>query len=211
MGVVAAQAARCFNGVAAVRCFERGSAPVVTLQTQGLFLFREQVVRVGAVGPMAGAAPLLPDDRMDVLLLKVFPLVALITNVAAFGFQQERGLGRVGIVAERALSGLHGGMPFRPIQSDLVGRMAAQAERVAAFLLEEQSGDDAVPQVAVFAPFFFHDLVDGLHAEVLTGKLGVTIQALLARHLGGIAGRGGEHDAADEQRCTEDDGALVHG
>jgi hypothetical protein len=81
-----------------------------------------------------------------------------------------------------ALSLFQAGMHHRFVQSDVLAVMALEANLIA-LPFQQKLWQDTVSQVAILAFFFPDDSVHILHCQVFGCKLGVALQALLARKL----------------------------
>lgn len=88
------------------------------------------------------------------------------------------------------------------IQPDLLCLMTGQTDLVA-FFLQQQLGQDAVPQMACLAFLFFDDGMHILHGKVFAFKLGMAIQALFSDKLAGPHRRACAGQDADQghQAC----------
>jgi hypothetical protein len=93
------------------------------------------------------------------------------------------------VVTINALSLFQAGMHPRFVQSDVLAVMALEAN-LTALSFQQKLWQDTVAQVAIFAFFFPDDRVHILHGQVFGCKLGVALQALLARKLTRFKRRG---------------------
>ena len=116
---------------------------------------------------------------MNHFLFVVLLVVALVTVLLAFRFEEVACLGCVGIVATGASSFFQCCMHYRFFKSQGLSFMAGIADLIPR-LFEEKLGNDAVTQMAFLAFSLFDHRMDIFHCEVGVGKLTVTVETLLA-------------------------------
>ena len=124
---MASRAGGFFHGVIPVRFPEIPFSGIVTGEAQRGFRLDEQVRLGGAVGAVAGPAPLLLEDRVDYLLLISVFLMALIACLRAFRLQKVAPRGAMRIVAGGALTGFQDRVYLRLIQPDFFLAVAGVA------------------------------------------------------------------------------------
>ncbi len=149
-------------------------------QAEALCFLEEKVRLIGAVGRMAGAAAVRLYDPVNGFLLEAVLLMALIAFLFPFGFQEVLSLRPVRVVARDAVASFERAVDIRLVQPDLFLFVAAEAQRVHV-RLEQQFGQNSVPQMAFLALALFRNRVDALQGKIFIGKLFVAAEAILLR------------------------------
>ena len=116
---------------------------------------------------------------MNYLLFVVLFVVALITQLFTFRLEQVACLRCMWVVAAGAFSFFQRCVHHRFFKSQGLSFMAGVAHLIP-WLFEEKPGNDAVSQVAFLAFVLLDRSVYISHPEVGVGKLGVTVETLLA-------------------------------
>ena len=91
-----------FNRVIAVSGPERTFAFIMTAEAKGYLRFFEEGIFVGTVRKMTCPAPLFLERLVHDLLIVSFPVMALVTEFAAFSIQKVVRLGRVRVMTTGA-------------------------------------------------------------------------------------------------------------
>lgn len=173
--IVAFNARTFLHGITAVGLFESAVFRVVTGEAERRTFMEQQILLVGAVRSVAGQASLLFQGGVNDLFLELFPVVALIAQLAALGLEQVGGIGGMGIVALGAFPLLESAMDIGFIHANRLLGMALQAKRIAGFL-EQQLGNDAMAEVAVMALAFPGHRMHTFFGKIGLGKFFVTIE-----------------------------------
>jgi hypothetical protein len=157
-------------------------------KTKGRIIGFKEIGFIRAVGEVAGVTTFLLQYLVYYFLLKIFLFMALVAKFTAFCLEKMSRRRCMGIVAVGASSFCQGGVHHRFVETYLVWLVAGIAHLIPG-ILEQQLGNYTVPQMATLAFFLLDGSVHIFHPQVGVGKLGVTVETVLAGE-GSFAGRG---------------------
>jgi hypothetical protein len=183
-----AVAGRSLHRIACMSLLESCLLTIMATKAKGRIIGFKEIGFIGAVGEVAGVTTFLLQYLVYYFLLKIFLSMALVAEFTAFCLEKIGCLRCVGIVAVGASSFCQGGVHHRFVETYLV-RLVAGIAHLIPGILKQQLGHYTVPQMATLAFFLLDGSVDIFHPQVGIGKLGVTVETVLAGE-GSFAGRG---------------------
>ncbi|MEJ2365227.1 MAG: hypothetical protein P8017_11220 [Deltaproteobacteria bacterium] len=199
-----AVAGRSLHRIASMSLLESCLVASMATKAKGRIIGFKEIGFIRAMGEMAGVTTFLLQYLVYHFLLKIFLFMALVAKFTAFCLEKISGRRCMGIVAVGASSFFQGGVHHRFVETYLVRFVAGIAHLIPG-ILKEQLGDYAVPQMATLALFLLDRIVHIFHPQVGIGKLGVTVETVLAGE-GSSAGRGGAgcevNDHAQEKQYS---------
>ena len=183
-----AVAGRSLHRIASMSLLESCLVTSMAGKAKGRIIDFEEIGLIRAMGEVAGITTFLLQYLVYYFLLKIFLFMALVAKFTAFCLEKISGRRCMGIVAVGASSFCQGSVHHRFVKTYLVWLVAGIAHLIPG-ILKQQLGDYTVPQMAFLAFFLLDGSVHIFHPQVGIGKLGVTVETVLAGE-GSFAGRG---------------------
>lgn len=150
MSVVATDAGTRFDRIFTMR-FPKGCLPwVMTGEAKRRQGFDKKAHFIGTMGQVTCPAAISLYGLMDYFLFVCIFLVALITQVGAFGFQEVAFIRGVRIMAGNALPLLQSRVNIGPVQTHFFFGMAREANLIPR-IFKQKFGYDPVPQMTILA------------------------------------------------------------
>jgi hypothetical protein len=174
MGIMAAIAGCSLHRITCMCLFEGSFITFMAGQTKGDILGFEKISLIRTVGEMAVVAGLFYQYLVHHFLFIFFLFVALVTKFTAFSSEKMVRLGCVGIVTSDAFFFFQSGVHYRFVKSYLLFLVAGIAHLIP-LLLEYQTWNYSVTEVAFFALLLLDYRVHTFHLEVFIGEGLVTI------------------------------------
>ena len=183
-----AVAGSSLHRIVCVPLFESCLLTIMATKAKGRIIGFKKIGFIRAMGKVAGFTTFLLQYLVYYFLLKIFLFMALVAKFTAFCLEKISCLRCVGIVAVGASSCFQGGVHHRFVETYLVWLVTGIAHLIPG-MLKQQLGDYTVPQMATLAFFLLDGIVYIFHPQVGIGKLGMTVETVLAGE-GSFAGRG---------------------
>ena len=188
MGIMTAVAGRSLHWIACMSLLESCLVTSMAGKAKGRIIGFKEIGFIRAMGKVAGVTTFLLQYLVYYFLLKIFLFMALVAKFTASCPEKISGRRCMGIVAVGASSFFQGGVYHRFIETYLVWCVAGIAHLIPR-ILKEQLGDYTVPKMARLAFSLLDGSVDIFHPQVGIGKLGMTVETVLAGE-GSFTGRG---------------------
>ena len=179
MGIMTTAAGRSLHRIAPVSLLEGCLVTSMAGKAKGRIIGFKEIGFIRAMGEVAGVTTFLLQYLVYYFLLKIFLFMALVAKFTAFCLEKISGRRCMGIVAIDASSFFQGGVHHRFVETYLVWLVAGIAHLIPG-ILEQQLGNYTVPQMATLAFFLLDGSVHIFHPQVGIGKLGVTVETVLA-------------------------------
>lgn len=187
--IVAPRAIGFFHGKALVGLLERFFGGVVAREAQWPFGFDQEIRLSRTVGEVADPAPLFFQGGVDHRPFEGFAVVTLEAGFGTVRFQEVLARRPMRIMTNHALFRLQGSVDHRLVEPEAFWIVTGQAE-IRPFLFQKKFGNDAVPEVAIFASTFADTGVKPGEPLEFSAKGLMAIQAFLFLELSGFRADG---------------------